>query len=118
MCAPARGPRAGEGEGRTRNALLPQAQECLITALSGSAEMGRKKNEPQESAICLPGSHNLTGKVIPWCELIYDRSEEAWGHQAKNSTSRKGEGRRPRAPEGEGDTWHPHWGTGRSNCRT
>lgn len=48
----------------------------------------RKKETTPKSAICLPGSHNLTRKVIPWCELIYDRGEEGREHRAKKSTSR------------------------------
>lgn len=34
--------RAEEGDEKTKNAVLPQAQECLITALSGFSE-GEKK---------------------------------------------------------------------------
>lgn len=43
MFAPLSGPR--EGDGRAENAALPQAQECLITALSGcSARKGGERN--------------------------------------------------------------------------
>lgn len=43
MFAPFTGRR--EGDGRAKNAVLPQAEECLITALSGFSE---EKKNPQK----------------------------------------------------------------------
>lgn len=50
MFAPLSGPR--EGDGRAKYAVLPQAQECLITALSGCSE--RKGRERTSEGSHLP----------------------------------------------------------------
>lgn len=71
-----------------------------MTALSGFSGKNNKTKKPTNSevkAICLPGSHNLTGKAIPRCELIYDESGRM-GALREEQPSRVGQGRRQWGP--------------------